>query len=48
MDMNERGFVSELRKQVLRRSIVGALTTEISAPKAETRAEADSRVDPVG
>ena len=41
MDMNERGFVSELRKQVLRQFIVGALTTGISAPKAETRAEAD-------
>ena len=41
MDMNEPGFVSELRKQVLRQFIVGALTTEITAPKAETRAEAD-------
>ena len=41
MDMNERGFVSELRKQVLRQFIVGALTTGIGAPKAETRAEAD-------
>jgi peptidyl-prolyl cis-trans isomerase D len=41
MDMNERGFVSELRKQVLRQFIVGALTTGISAPKAETKAEAD-------
>ncbi len=43
MDMNERGFVSELRKQVLRQFIVGALTTGITAPKAETRAEADYR-----
>ena len=41
MDMNERGFVSELRKQVLRQFIVGALATGITAPKAETRAEAD-------
>ena len=41
MDMNEPGFVSELRKQVLRQFIVGALTTGITAPKAETRAEAD-------
>ncbi len=43
MDMNERGFVSELRKQVLRQFIVGALTTGITAPKAETKAEADYR-----
>ena len=41
MDMNERGFVSELRKQVLRQFIVGALATGITAPKAETKAEAD-------
>ena len=41
MDMNEPGFVSELRKQVLRQFIVGALATGITAPKAETRAEAD-------
>ena len=41
MDMNERGFVSELRKQVLRQFVVGALATGITAPKAETRAEAD-------
>ena len=41
MDMNERGFVSELRKQVLRQFIVGALATGIAAPRAETKAEAD-------
>jgi peptidyl-prolyl cis-trans isomerase D len=41
MDMNERGFVSELRKQVLRQFIVGALATGVAAPKAETKAEAD-------
>src|SRR5271155_3306547 len=41
MDMTERGFVSELRKQVLTQFIVAALTTGIAAPKAETKAEAD-------
>ena len=41
MDMNERGFVSELRKQSLRQFIVGALATGVAAPKAETKAEAD-------
>src|SRR5271154_290000 len=41
MDMNERGFISELRKQVLRQFIVSALSTGIAAPKAETQAEAD-------
>ncbi len=41
MDMNERGFVSELRQQVLRQFIVGALATGITAPKAEVTAEAD-------
>jgi peptidyl-prolyl cis-trans isomerase D len=41
MDMNERGFVSELRKQALRQFIVSALTTGITAPKAEVTAEAD-------
>ena len=35
MDMSERGFVSELRKQVLRQFIVGALATGVAAPKAE-------------
>ena len=35
MDMNERAFVTELRKQVLRQFIVGALATGITAPKAE-------------
>ena len=43
MDMNERGFVSELRKQVLREFIVGALTTGVAAPKAEVKAEADTQ-----
>jgi peptidyl-prolyl cis-trans isomerase D len=41
MDMNERGFISELRNQVLRQFIVSALSTGITAPKAETQAEAD-------
>ena len=43
MDMNERGFVSELRKQVLRQFIVAALATGIKAPKAEVTAEADNQ-----
>src|SRR3984893_7798958 len=41
MDMNERGFVAELRKQTLRQIIVSALSTGIAAPKAEVTAEAD-------
>jgi peptidyl-prolyl cis-trans isomerase D len=41
MDMNEAGFIAELRKQVLRQFIVGALATGIAAPKAEVTAEAD-------
>jgi peptidyl-prolyl cis-trans isomerase D len=41
LDMNERGFVSELRKQALRQFIVAALTTGVTAPKAEVAAEAD-------
>ena len=41
LDMNERGFVSELRKQALRQFIVAALTGGIAAPKAEIAAEAD-------
>src|SRR5580693_7929115 len=41
MDMNEHGFVSDLRKQALRQFIVGALATGVAAPKAETKAEAD-------
>ena len=41
MDMSERGFVLELRKQVLRQFIVAALATGVAAPKAETEAEAD-------
>jgi peptidyl-prolyl cis-trans isomerase D len=41
MDMTERGFIAELRKQVLRQFIVGALATGITAPKAAVTAEAD-------
>jgi peptidyl-prolyl cis-trans isomerase D len=41
LDMTERGFVSELRKQALRQFIVAALTTGIAAPKAEVAAEAE-------
>ena len=41
LDMNERGFVSELHKQALRQFIVAALTTGVAAPKAEVAAEAD-------
>ena len=41
MDMNERGFVSELRNQVLRQFIVAGLATGVTAPKAEVTAEAD-------
>ena len=41
MDMTERGFVSELRKQALSQFIVAALTAGIAAPKAEVTAEAD-------
>ena len=41
MDMNERGFVSEMRKPRLRQFIVAALTSGIAAPKAEMKAEAD-------
>ena len=43
MDMNERSFVSELRKQELRQFIVAALATGITAPKAEVAAEADTQ-----
>jgi peptidyl-prolyl cis-trans isomerase D len=41
MDMTERSFIAELRQQVLRQFIVGALATGITAPKAEVTAEAD-------
>ena len=41
MDMNERMFRSELRKQELRQFIVSALATGITAPRAEVAAEAD-------
>jgi peptidyl-prolyl cis-trans isomerase D len=40
-DMNERMFVSDLRKTALRQFIVAALTTGIAAPKVEAKAEAD-------
>ncbi len=40
-DMNERSYVSDLRKTMLRQFIVAALTTGIAAPKAEVKAEAD-------
>ena len=47
MDMNERGFVSELRKQVLRQFIVGALTTGISRPQGrDQRRKPITRVRP--
>ena len=46
MDMNERGFISELRKQVLRQFIVSALSTGITAPKAETRRKPTTRARP--
>ena len=39
--MNERMFVSDLRKTALRQFIVAALTAGIAAPKAEVKAEAD-------
>ena len=39
--MNERSYVSDLRKTMLRQFIVAALTTGIAAPKAEAKAEAD-------
>jgi len=41
MDMSERGFISELRKQILRQFIVAGLATGVAAPKAEIAAEAD-------
>jgi peptidyl-prolyl cis-trans isomerase D len=42
-DMNERMFVTDLRKTALRQFIVAALTAGITAPKAEMKAEADVR-----
>jgi len=42
LDMNERGFVSELRKQALSQYNVAALATGLAAPKAEVAAEADT------
>ena len=41
IDMNERGFVSDMRKQTLRQFIVAGLATGLAAPPAETKAEAD-------
>lgn len=41
MDMNEQGFVADLRKQTLRQFVVAALTTGVVAPKADVQAEAD-------
>ena len=41
MDMNERGFVSDMRKQTLRQFIVAGLATGLAAPRAEIEAEAD-------
>ena len=40
-DMNERMFVSDLRKTALRQFIVAALTAGVAAPKAAVKAEAD-------
>jgi peptidyl-prolyl cis-trans isomerase D len=40
-DMNERMFVSDMRKSALRQFIIAALTTGAAAPKAEVKAEAD-------
>ena len=40
-DLNERMFVSNIRKDALRRFIIAALTTGLAAPKAEVKAEAD-------
>jgi peptidyl-prolyl cis-trans isomerase D len=40
-DLNERSYVSDLRKAALRQFIFAALTTGVAAPKAETKAEAD-------
>jgi peptidyl-prolyl cis-trans isomerase D len=42
-DMNERMFVTDLRKTALRQFIVAGLTAGIAAPKAATKAEADVR-----
>ena len=40
-DLNEQGYVSDLRKAALRQFIFAALSTGLTAPKAETKAEAD-------
>ena len=39
-DLNERFYVSELKKNALRQFIIAALTSGIAAPKAMTNAEA--------
>ena len=41
-DMNEQTYVSELHKSAVRQFIFAALTTGLAAPKAETKAEADT------
>ena len=40
-DMNEQTYVSELHKSAVRQFIFAAMTTGLTAPKAETKAEAD-------
>ncbi len=40
-DLNEQGYVSDLRKAALRQFVFAALSTGLTAPKAETKAEAD-------
>ena len=42
LDMSERGFVSELRKQVLRQFVVGALATGVEG--AESRSHGGGRL----
>ena len=46
MDMNERGFVSELRKQTLRQFIVAALTTGSPRPRRRSRRKPIIRARP--
>jgi peptidyl-prolyl cis-trans isomerase D len=40
-DMNERMFVTDMRKTALRQFVVAALTAGLTAPKAAAKAEAD-------
>ena len=40
-DLNERTYVSDLRKSALRQFVFAALTTGLAVPMAETKAEAD-------